>query len=66
MRTRGGLMALVWKDGREVYMLTNMDPPPAEGNFRDDSNNPVKPHVMERYNQGVMSTILIIWLTAIR
>jgi len=51
MRTRGGLTALVWEDRREVYMLTDMDPPPAEGNFCDDSNRPVKPHIMERYNQ---------------
>jgi len=32
-------------------MLTNMDPPPAEGNFCDDSNCPMKPHVVERYNR---------------
>ena len=32
-------------------MLTNMDPPSAEGNFCDDSNRPVKPHVVERYNR---------------
>ena len=51
MRTRGGLMALVWKDRREVYMLTNMDPLPAEGNFCDNSNHPMKPHIVERYNR---------------
>jgi len=51
VRTRGGLTALVWKDRREVYMLTNMDPPPAEGNFRDDSNRPMKPRIVERYNR---------------
>jgi hypothetical protein len=28
-----------------------MDPPPAEGNFCDDSISPVKPHVMEWYNR---------------
>jgi len=49
VRTRGGLTALVWKDRREVYMLTNMDPPPAEGNFCD--NSPTKPHIVERYNR---------------
>ena len=49
--TRGGLTALVWKDRREVYMPTNMGPPPAEGNFCDDSNRPMKPHIMEHYNQ---------------
>jgi len=32
-------------------MLTNIDPPPAEGNFCDDSNRPVKPHIVERYNR---------------
>jgi len=51
LKTGGGLTALVWKDGREVYMLTNMDPPPAEGNFWDDSNCPMKPHIVERYNR---------------
>jgi hypothetical protein len=33
VRTSGGLTTLVWKDRREVSMLTNMDPPLAEGNF---------------------------------
>jgi len=47
------LTALVWKDRREVYILTNMDPPPAEGTFCDDTNHPVKPHIMERYNRHV-------------
>jgi len=51
MRTRGSLTTLVWKDRREVYMLTNMDPPPPEGNFCDDSNRPVKPHIVEWYHR---------------
>jgi hypothetical protein len=45
------LTALVRKDRRDIYMLTNMDPPPAEGNFCDDNNRPVKPHSMTRYNR---------------
>ena len=49
--TRGGLTASVWKDRREVYMLTNMDPPPAERNFCDNSNHLMKPHIVEQYNQ---------------
>ena len=44
------MTALVWKDRQEVYMLTNMDPPIAEENVRD-SNRPMQPHIMERYNQ---------------
>ena len=51
VRTRGGLTALVWKGRREVYVLTNMDPASAEGNFCDNSNRPMKPHIVERYNR---------------
>jgi hypothetical protein len=50
VRTRGNLTALAWKDRRDVYMLTNMDQPPPEGNFCEN-NRPVKPHIMARYNQ---------------
>jgi hypothetical protein len=50
VKIRGGLTALVWKDRREVSMLTNMDPPPAKGNFCDNSNCPMKPHSVEWYN----------------
>jgi len=32
-------------------MLTNMDPPPAEGNFCDENNHPVKPHIVGWYNR---------------
>ena len=67
VKTRGGSTALVWKDRWEVYMLTNMDPLPAEGNFCDDSNHPVKPHIVERYNRHTgLSTLQIVWPTAIR
>ena len=48
VRTWGGLTLLVWKDRQEVYMLTNTDPPPAQGNFCDNSNRPMKPHIMEQ------------------
>jgi len=32
-------------------MLTNMDSPPAEGNFFDNSNHSVKPHIVDWYNR---------------
>ena len=51
VRTRGNLTALAWKDRRDGYMLTNMDPPPEEGNFCDDSKQAVKPQIVARYNQ---------------
>jgi len=37
-------------EGQMRSVHANMDPPPAEGNFCKGSN-PVKPHVMEQYNQ---------------
>ena len=46
-RTRACLTALVWKDRREVYMLTNMGPPPAERNFCDDRNGPKKSNIVD-------------------
>jgi hypothetical protein len=36
-KTRECLYALVWKDRWEVYVLTNMDPPPVEENSCYDS-----------------------------
>jgi len=33
--TRGNLTTLAWKDRRDVYVLTNMDLSPEEGNFCD-------------------------------
>jgi hypothetical protein len=49
VKRRGSLTELVWKDRQEVYMLTNINPPPGEGNFCDDSSHPVKPHMVEWY-----------------
>jgi len=66
LRARGGLTALLWKDRWEIYMLTNMDPPPAEGNFSDDSTAPWNLTSWKgTAGTWVMSTILIVWLTAI-
>ncbi|GLV38526.1 hypothetical protein CBL_05118 [Carabus blaptoides fortunei] len=48
-RVRDNLSAVFWKDKREVYILTNMYASPAEGNFRDDHGNALKPHCIEDY-----------------
>ena len=53
VRTRGNLTALTWKDRRDVYMLRNMDLPPAEGNFCDDSKRAVNPQIVARYNVDI-------------
>ena len=38
-------------EGQTRCLHANMDQPPAEGNFCDDSNPPMKPHIVERYNR---------------
>ena len=50
VRTRGNLTAFALKDRQDVYILTNMDPPPEEGNFCVDSKRTVKPQIMARHN----------------
>ena len=37
-------------EGHARSLHANMDPPPAEGNFCDNSNCPMKPHSVEWYN----------------
>jgi len=51
VRTRGNLTTLAWKDRRDVYMLTNMNPLPEEENFCDDSKRAVKPQIVARYHR---------------
>ena len=41
-------------EGETRRLHANMDPPPAAGNFCDDSNHPVKLHIMERYNRHMV------------
>jgi hypothetical protein len=66
VKARRCLYALVWKNRWEVYVLTNMDPPLAEGNLCYDINCPLKPHIVV----GISGTLgvlafLIMWPTAI-
>jgi len=42
VRTRGDLTAVVWKDKRDVCLLTNIHDPPREGNYRDEHRNAIK------------------------
>jgi hypothetical protein len=50
VRVRGDMTMLVWKDKRDVYMLTNIHGPPAEGNFCDEHRNAIKPAIIADYN----------------
>jgi len=51
VRTRGDLTAVVWKDKRDLCLLTNIHDPPREGNYRNEHGNAIKPasHV---FNEG--------------
>lgn len=50
-RVKGNLSAVRWRDKRDVYILTNMHSPPAEGSVLDESGNAIKPHVIEDYDK---------------
>jgi hypothetical protein len=49
-RTRGDLMAVVWRDKRDVCLLTNIYDPPTEGNYCDEHGNAIKPAIVADYN----------------
>ncbi|PNF25409.1 hypothetical protein B7P43_G09165 [Cryptotermes secundus] len=51
VRVRRNLTVLVWKDKRDVHMLTNMQCPPAEGSFCDEHVNAIKPAIVADYNK---------------
>jgi hypothetical protein len=42
VQTKGDLLAMVWRNKREVHMLTSIHNPPAEGIFCDEKGNAVK------------------------
>ena len=50
-RIRGDLTAVVWRDMRDVCLLTNIHNPPTEGNHRDEHGNVIKPAIAADYNR---------------
>jgi len=49
VRTRGDLMAVVWKDKRAVCLLTNNHDPPREGNYSYEHGNAIKAAIVVDY-----------------
>jgi hypothetical protein len=49
--TRGDLTAVVWRDKRDVCLLTNIHDPPTEGNYRDEHGNTIKQAIVADYNR---------------
>jgi len=42
---------VVWKDKRDMCLLTNIHDPPREGNYCDEHGNAIKPAVVADYNR---------------
>jgi hypothetical protein len=51
VRTRGDLTGVVWRDKRDVCILTNIHDPPREGNLRDEHGNAIKLGIVADYNR---------------
>jgi len=51
VRTRADMMAIVWRDKRDIYMLTNIHNVPAEGNFCIKGGKTIKPQIVIEYNR---------------
>ena len=50
-KTKGNLVAACCRDTREVYILSNIHPPPGMGKFVGESGRAVKPKIVENYNK---------------
>ena len=51
VRTRGELTAILWRDKRDVRILTNIHEAPAEGDFCDNNGKAIKPQIVADYNR---------------
>ena len=50
VRTRDDLTAILWRDKRDVCMLTNIHNAPAEDNFCNERGKAIKPQIVMDYN----------------
>ena len=50
VRTRSDL-TILWRNKRDVRILTNIHDPPVEGNFRNSNGKAIKPQIVEDYNR---------------
>jgi hypothetical protein len=49
-RATGDLTAMLWRDKRDIYMLTNIHDAPAEGKFCDTNGKAIKPQTELEYS----------------
>jgi len=50
LRTGADLMAILWRDKRDIRMLTNIHNAPAESNFCNEAGKAVKSQIVMDYN----------------
>ena len=50
VRTMADLTAILWRDKRDVFMLTNIHNAPEEGNFCNEGGKAIKPQTVKDYN----------------
>jgi hypothetical protein len=50
VQTGGGLTAVLWRDKRDVRILTNIHDAPVEGNFCDSKGKAIKPQIVADHN----------------
>jgi hypothetical protein len=51
VRTRGDLTAMLWRNKRDIYMLTNIHDAPAKGNFCDGNGKATKAQIVAEYSR---------------
>ena len=51
VRTRSDLTPILWRDKRDIRILTNIHDTPAEGNFFDTNRKAIKPQIVADYNR---------------
>jgi hypothetical protein len=51
VRTRADLTATLWRDKRDICVLTNIHDVPAEGNFCNEAGKTIKPQTVMDYNR---------------
>jgi hypothetical protein len=56
-KVRDNLTAMCRKDKTGVYMLSNMHPSPANGNFRNQYGYAIKPHTVEEYDTHIWGVV---------
>jgi hypothetical protein len=45
------MTAMVWRDKRDLHILTNMHHPPTNGNFCDKHGNSLQPEIVQHYDK---------------